>query len=87
MKNRLSPTTTTTTTERCVELKIILPSSGKLRVNESVLIPEGTPVDAAANTADINRLQSEAEEETEAQHSCSVFTQPINGNSNAIKLN
>lgn len=59
MKNRLSPTTTTRTTERCVELKIILPSSGKLRVNESVLIPEGTPVDAAANTADINRLQSE----------------------------
>lgn len=86
MKNRLSPTTTTT--ERCVELKIILLGSGKLRVNESVLIPEGTLVDAAANTADINRLQSERlVEETEAQHGYSVFTQPINGKCNAIKLN
>lgn len=46
------------TTQRCVKLKIILLGSGGARVNETVLIPEGKPVDAAANTAVINKLQS-----------------------------
>ncbi len=52
MENGLIPT------ERCVKLKIILLGSVEVRVNETVLIPEGTLVDAAANTAVINRLQS-----------------------------
>lgn len=35
--------------DRCVKLKILLPGSGVASVNETVLIPEGTPVDAAEN--------------------------------------
>ncbi len=57
MKNGLI----STTTERCVKLKIILLGSAEVRVNESVLIPEGTLVDAAANTAVINRLTAVCE--------------------------
>lgn len=45
--------------ERCVQFSRILLGSAELRVNETVLIPEGTLVDAApANAAVINRLQS-----------------------------
>lgn len=54
MKNGLVPVAAAAA-ERCVTLKTVLLGSAELRVNESVLIPEGTLVDAAANTAVINR--------------------------------
>lgn len=48
-----------TAAERCVTSGGVQPGCTEVRVNESVLlIPEGPPVDAAANTAVKNRLQT-----------------------------
>lgn len=45
---------TTAAADRCVTMRIILLCTAEERVNETILIPERTPVDAAAAAAAAN---------------------------------